>query len=70
MHWTALLEKKYFPVYARVIDDVSCVGCGYNLRHSRAAGPCPECGRPIIDSLWALAKAALVDASAPKEARK
>ncbi len=56
MHWTALLEKKYFPVHARVIDDVSCVGCGYNLRHSRAAGSCPECGRPITDSLWALAR--------------
>jgi hypothetical protein len=55
MHWTALIEKKYFPAHARVIEDVACVGCGYNLRQARAAGPCPECGRPVSDSLWSLA---------------
>lgn len=56
MHWTALLERRYFPARARVVDDVPCVSCGYNLRQARAAGPCPECGRPVTDSLWALAK--------------
>ncbi len=55
MHWTALIEKRYFPTDARVTGDVPCLGCSYNLRHVRAAGPCPECGRPVTDSLWALA---------------
>jgi hypothetical protein len=55
MHWTALLEKRYFPAHARVIGDVRCVGCGHNLRQARAAGPCLEWGRPVTDSLWALA---------------
>lgn len=56
MHWTAILEKRYFPAHARVLDDLACIECGYNLRHARAGGPCPECGRPVADSLWALAR--------------
>jgi len=51
MHWTALLEKNKVPATARVRDDLPCGGCGYNLRHAFAAGRCPECARPIIESL-------------------
>ncbi len=56
MHWTALLEKRYFPPHATIIDDLPCVSCGYNLRAARVAGVCPECGQPVSDSLWALAR--------------
>ncbi len=33
-----------------VDDDVSCVGCGYNLRTLRLTGRCPECGTDVVDS--------------------
>ncbi|MCZ6543380.1 MAG: hypothetical protein O6768_06910, partial [Planctomycetota bacterium] len=56
MHWTALLEKRYFPPHATIIDDLPCVSCGYNLRAARVVGVCPECGQPVSDSLWALAR--------------
>jgi hypothetical protein len=32
---------------ARVVDDIACEGCGYNLRGLPASGKCPECGRPV-----------------------
>ncbi len=35
----------------RVAVDVACVGCGYNLRMQPDAGVCPECARPIADSI-------------------
>ena len=31
--------------------DITCRGCGYNLRGLSPAGRCPECGRPVRDSL-------------------
>ncbi len=31
--------------------DLSCMGCGYNLRGLSPEGLCPECGRPISDAL-------------------
>ena len=31
--------------------DVSCSGCGYNLRGLSPSGRCPECNAPIADSL-------------------
>jgi hypothetical protein len=31
--------------------DVTCRGCGYNLRGLSPAGRCPECGRPVRGSL-------------------
>lgn len=31
--------------------DRPCVGCGYNLRGLRMDGACPECGKPVADSL-------------------
>ncbi len=34
-----------------VRDDLSCRHCGYNLRTQSGDQPCPECGKPIADSL-------------------
>ena len=33
------------------IRECPCVGCGYDLRNLPIDGPCPECGRPIAESL-------------------
>jgi hypothetical protein len=60
MHWTALLERRFFPPHATIIDDVPCVGCGYNLRGTRAAGRCPECGLDAGPSLYVLRKPKVV----------
>jgi hypothetical protein len=51
MHWTSLLEKRRIPATARVRADLPCGGCGYNLRQALAVGRCPECGRPVLESL-------------------
>jgi hypothetical protein len=34
-----------------VRGDLGCVGCGYNLRTLKLEGSCPECGRPVDDSM-------------------
>ena len=34
--------------------DLSCVGCGYNLRTLGETGNCPECGRGVGESLAAV----------------
>lgn len=34
-----------------LIDDVPCFVCGYNLRAASRQATCPECGRPVVDSL-------------------
>lgn len=60
MHWTALLAKRFFPPEARVIDDVACISCGYNLRGLRAMGHCPECNAPVGESLFVLARPEVV----------
>lgn len=40
------------PAPAGVIDaDIPCVGCGHNLRTLRWGALCPECARPVRDSL-------------------
>lgn len=31
--------------------DVPCIGCGYNLRTLARSAICPECARPVMDSL-------------------
>ena len=31
--------------------DVSCMSCGYNLRGLAINGRCPECAKPVIDSV-------------------
>jgi hypothetical protein len=31
--------------------DCVCVGCGYDLRACDSMGQCPECGKPVLDSL-------------------
>lgn len=35
----------------RVVGDLSCAHCGYNLRTLLATGRCPECGNGVADSL-------------------
>ena len=52
MHWTALLAKRWYSRRARVGTDLYCIGCGYNLYTLPARGNCPECGKPIGDSLF------------------
>jgi hypothetical protein len=32
-------------------NDFQCIGCGYNLRAQDVKGTCPECGKPVADSL-------------------
>ncbi len=39
------------PTQDTLSFDLACVGCGYNLRSLRRDGDCPECGRPIRDTL-------------------
>lgn len=39
------------PNVDAVTFDRPCVGCGYNLRGLRSDGACPECGKPVADSL-------------------
>lgn len=36
---------------AAVLDDLSCVHCGYNLRTQNSTSQCTECGSPVSDSL-------------------
>jgi hypothetical protein len=60
MHWTALLAHRRFPPSARVIDDLACIACGYNLRGIRVGDRCPECGGNVGDSLFLLAKPDIV----------
>ena len=38
-----------------VTADLACVGCGYNLRSLRRAGDCPECGKPVAETIKARA---------------
>jgi len=39
------------PDAMTVRQDVSCIGCDYNLRTLAIKSLCPECGRPVADSL-------------------
>ncbi len=63
MSWTKLLEKRFFPANATVVEDVACAQCGYNLRGLKARGRCPECGRPVGDSLYLLTKPQVVSSA-------
>lgn len=36
-----------------IADDIRCLQCNYDLRGLSNAGNCPECGLPIIKSIWA-----------------
>lgn len=38
-------------VAGRFVEDLSCNGCGYNLRGMRQADECPECGQHVEASL-------------------
>ena len=42
------------PPDVYVAVDMTCIGCGYNLRTLAVASACPECSRPIEDTrhLW------------------
>ena len=44
--------------------DLSCTGCGYNLRGLTAWHDCPECGTPVMDSLKLAARGELKGATA------
>lgn len=35
----------------RIDSNHDCIGCDYNLRTLHRDGTCPECGRPVIDSI-------------------
>ena len=39
------------PPLPSVIADLSCIGCGYNLRTLPLNGLCPECGRQVSESI-------------------
>jgi hypothetical protein len=56
MHWTAFLAYRRFPANARVMDDLACVQCGYNLRSQMVSSRCPECGHEVGNSIFLLAK--------------
>lgn len=44
------IEQSVAPI-GIMDDDAHCRDCGYNLRGLSRAGLCPECARPIADSL-------------------
>ncbi len=56
MHWTAFLAYRRFPANARVVDDLACIQCGYNLRSQMVRSRCPECGLEVGNSIFLLAK--------------
>jgi hypothetical protein len=45
---------------AKIIGDVGCIHCAYNLRGLRTVGTCPECGHAIAESLFVLVRPQLV----------
>lgn len=46
------LETRVIDVARMEVNrDVPCVHCTYNLRTLPIAGLCPECGKPVVDSL-------------------
>jgi len=51
MHWSSSLERRFIPKDARIIGDLHCPGCSYPLHGLEALGRCPECGRPVLDSI-------------------
>jgi hypothetical protein len=63
MHWTAFLAYHRYPAHARVIADLPCAGCNYNLRSMLVNGVCPECGALVRDSLKVLSDPARVSHS-------
>ncbi len=36
---------------SRILTDLPCAECGYNLRYMSCDGRCPECNTPVVDSL-------------------
>jgi hypothetical protein len=46
-----LPDALWLDAEQRVVGDMSCVACGYNLRTLPADGACPECSRRVRDSL-------------------
>jgi hypothetical protein len=56
MHWTRLLENRQIPADARVVTDLACIGCGYNLYGCAAGARCPECGLEVAESLYIIRK--------------
>lgn len=44
-------QGRHFSQPKHVLDDMTCFGCGYNLRTLAVSGDCPECGHPIALTL-------------------
>ena len=45
-------RRRILPdAYGKVVPHLPCVGCEYNLRGVAMEGACPECGRPVADSV-------------------
>lgn len=40
-----------FDAEGRLAQSVLCRGCGFDLRGALAEGSCPECGKPVMESL-------------------
>lgn len=41
----------FLDASGRIIDELRCVRCGYNLKLQPAGGRCPECGEPCLTTL-------------------
>lgn len=48
---TALASRVGLDEEGRLLGEVSCLRCGYNLRGAEAEGACPECGLEVERSL-------------------
>lgn len=46
------LNKVRVDDQGRLLEDVACRSCGYNLRTRRISDACPECGNPVQFSLY------------------
>lgn len=50
------VEAKRDDAALPIAFDLACIGCEYNLRTLRAEAGCPECGRPVRETLEAFSR--------------